>query len=321
MKNRDALFLFLMVAALVRPNVWLDLGPGPAAASETIDMACGSKQPGVQRLGTARQIEVGTQGGLQVGLKTYPRDLALADHEIVLTFDDGPWPTTTPKILDALAAQCVKATFFLIGRNAQAAPALVRREIAEGHTVGHHTFSHPGATLRGIGDIQARADIDKGFTADDKAAYGKADAEPRVPFFRFPGFADTPALNAWLSERNIGIFGTDLWASDWLPMTPEAEEALVLGRIEKQGRGIVLMHDSKASTAAMLPKLLEDLRLRGFRIVHLVPGSGKTETMPAPAGWTSETEAIIETVLRKHAPSRKQTPAATPPRSAEPLPQ
>ena len=92
-----------------------------------------------EALGVARTIEVGTKGGIQVGLKTYPRSLVLDNHEIVLTFDDGPSAQTTPRI-DALAAECVKATFFLVGRNAEALPALVKREVAEGHTVGHHSF-------------------------------------------------------------------------------------------------------------------------------------------------------------------------------------
>lgn len=241
------------------------------------------------------------RGGFAVGFKTYPQSLPLADHEVVLTFDDGPSPKTTPHVLDALAKDCVQATFFLIGRNAQADPALVRREIAAGHTLGHHTFSHPGQTLRRLREGAAKADIDKGFAADDHAAYGaSADREtgPRVPFFRFPGFADTPALDRWLASRNIGIFGADLWASDWLDMTPAEELHLVLARLDKQGRGILLLHDTRASTAAMLPQLLDALKQRGYRIVHLVAAKGPPpEFREAPQGWTSETEAILAKVL------------------------
>lgn len=244
-------------------------------------------------LGTARTIEVGAKGGLALGLMSYPQTLDLADHEIVLTFDDGPWPGTTPAVLEALARQCVKATFFLIGRNAQAAPSLVRREIAEGHTVGHHTFSHPAATLRGLSEATAQADIDRGFEADDKAAYGTAEASPKVPFFRFPGFANTPELRAWLGSRNIAVFGTDLWADDWLPITPWAELDYVLSQIEEQKRGILLLHDTRRSTVHMLPELLFELKRRGFKIVHLVPGAEHPALHRAPEGWTSTTEAII----------------------------
>src|SRR5579863_4520930 len=163
------------------------LAAGSAHASAAPAVACGP-----DRLGTARTLALSTKGGFAVGLQTYPRTLALADHEVVLTFDDGPWPTTTPHVLDALAKECVKATFFLIGRNAQAYPALAQREVAEGHSIGNHTFSHPARTLRLMSDEAARADIERGFAADEKAAYGSANGQ--ITFFRFPGFADTPAL-------------------------------------------------------------------------------------------------------------------------------
>ena len=252
-----------------------------------------------EALGVARTLEVGTSGGLQVGLKTYPRSLALDDREIVLTFDDGPAPQTTPKVLDALAKECVKATFFLVGRNAEASPALVKREIAEGHTVAHHTFSHPAATLRNLSESAAQEEILRGFEADDKAAHGTASGAPKVRFFRFPGFADTPALVAWLSAKNIAVFGADFWASDWAAMTPQAELALILARLDKEKRGILLLHDTKEQTAAMLPDLLQELKKRGYRIVNIVQGTNPAPTRAAPEGWTSATEKIIAEVFAK----------------------
>ena len=253
-----------------------------------------------EALGVARTLEVGTSGGLQAGLKTYPRSLALDDREIVLSFDDGPSAQTTPKVLDALAAECVKAIFFLAGRNAEALPALVKREIAEGHTVGHHTFSHPAATLRNLSESAAQEEILRGFEADDKAAYGStASGAPKVRFFRFPGFADTPALIAWLSAKNIAVFGADFWASDWVTMTPQAELALILSRLDKEKRGILLLHDTKQQTAAMLPDLLHELKKRGYKIVNIVPGTNPAPTRAAPEGWTSATEKIIAGVFAK----------------------
>jgi peptidoglycan/xylan/chitin deacetylase (PgdA/CDA1 family) len=266
----------------------------PAYALDSKPQACPAGA-----LGTERVMEVGTQGGAEIGLKSYPRTLPLRDHEVVLTFDDGPDAVTTPSVLDALAAQCVKATFFLIGRNAQAVPKLARRELAEGHSIGHHTFSHPAATLRRLSTAAAEADIDKGFQADDLAVYGHAAAEPRVPFFRYPGFADTPEVNRWLASRDIAVFGADLWASDWLTMTPQAELALIMERLEKTKGGIVLLHDARASTAAMIPAFLTALKAHGFHIVHIVPGAGAAETRPAPEGWTSETNRIIEEVFQR----------------------
>lgn len=258
-----------------------------------------------QALGTSRDLIVG--GDVRIGLKTYPQTLDLADHEVALTFDDGPWRSTTPRILDALEAQCVKASFFLIGRNAATAPGLVRREVADGDTVGHHTWSHPAVTLRGLSEAAAEADIDNGMMADDKAAYGSYSGAPRVPFFRFPGFADTPALLDRLGSRKIAVFGADLWASDWIPMTPEVELQRLMARLEAAGRGIILLHDTKQQTAAMLPRLLQALKAGGYHVVHIVPGPGPTATRPAPAGWRSETEQTIARLWPK------RPGAATPP--------
>jgi len=270
----------------------LCLASGLAAAAE-----CGP-----DKLGTSRVVAVGTQGGLEVGLKTYPQTIPLADHEVILTFDDGPDAANTPKILDALRAECVKATFFEIGRNAEGLPQIARREVLEGHTVAFHTWSHPQPTLRFMSDAAARADIVRGMIAVEKAAYGRdvsgaepKDLKPEAPFFRFPGFADTPDLRQWLKANDIGTFGVDLWASDWIKMTPEQELKLVMSRLEKNNhRGMLLMHDNHPWTAAMVPMLLGRLKAGGYRIVHMTGGGfGSGPTVPAPPGWTSETERVI----------------------------
>ncbi|MDQ6869229.1 MAG: polysaccharide deacetylase family protein [Pseudomonadota bacterium] len=285
-------------------------GRSPAAAAVVFFLAPVAAACPPKALGVARTLEVGTSGGLQVGLKTYPRSLALDDREIVLTFDDGPSAQTTPKVLDALAKECVKATFFLVGRNAEALPALVKREIAEGNTVGHHTFSHPAATLRGLSEIAAQEEILRGFEADDRSGYGTASSAPKVRFFRFPGFADTPALVAWLSAKNIAVFGADFWASDWVTMTPQAELALILSRLDKERRGILLLHDTKQQTAAMLPDLLQELKKRGYKIVNIVAGTNPAPTRAAPEGWTPETEKIIAAVFAKtHRAAKAHGPA------------
>ena len=267
-------------------------------------------------LGTSRTVEVG--GAPELGLKTYPRTLDLRDHEVVLTFDDGPWGPTTPDVLKALDAQCVKATFFLIGRNAQMHPELVRREIAEGHTVGHHTWDHPALTLRNMSAEAGLLDITKGMEADDRAARaGPWTGEPRVPFFRYPGFGDSPSTLAWLRDHHVAVFGADLWASDWIPMTPDAELALLMGRVRAAGRGIVLLHDIKRQTADMLPRFLAALKAEGFHVVRIVPGGTTTPTRDAPAGWSSETDRTIAHMWpkagaeAKGASSRVAGPAAT----------
>ncbi|MDP4594343.1 MAG: polysaccharide deacetylase family protein [Beijerinckiaceae bacterium] len=254
---------------------------------------------GTRALGTGRTIAVGAPGGLHAGLKSYAQTIALRDKEVVLTFDDGPLPATTVAVLNALKKECVKATFFLIGRNAKANPQLVRRQIAEGHTVGHHSWSHPHITLRGLSGDAAVKDIIRGIAAVEQVAYGSkyTGGVPRVPFFRFPGFADTAKTKEWLDPRGIAVFGTDLWASDWTPMAPKNELGLILRRLDKKRRGIILFHDTQRATAAMLPAFLRALKAKGYTIVHLVPGAVKPAMEQAGPGWRSETEATLARIM------------------------
>jgi peptidoglycan/xylan/chitin deacetylase (PgdA/CDA1 family) len=235
--------------------------------------ASGAPCPGnPQALGTERVIEVDARTTPRVGRKHFPSTLPLGTKEVVLTFDDGPWPGTTNKVLDALKTECVRATFFLLGRNATAHPQLARRALSEGHTLGHHTYSHP--LLNRMTPARAEAEIDRGIAADEMATLGSRripSPTPSTPFFRFPGFASNQALLDRLGARGIVVFGADVWASDWLAMSPDAELRLVLARIEKAGRGIILFHDTKTQTARMLPAFLRALKSRGFRVVHITP--------------------------------------------------
>ena len=219
-------------------------------------------------LTTARVLEVDAASTPRVGRKEFPQTLPLGAKELVLTFDDGPWPTTTPKVLDALKSECVLATFFLLGRNTETSPQIARRELAEGHSIGHHTFSHP--LLNHLSLTKAEADINRGIEANEYALYRERRSEPTTPFFRFPGFASNAALLERMAARGLVVFGADVWASDWLPMTPEAELELILGRIEKVDHGIVLFHDTKKENAQMLPAFLRELKRRGYSIVHVV---------------------------------------------------
>jgi peptidoglycan/xylan/chitin deacetylase (PgdA/CDA1 family) len=220
-------------------------------------------------LGTSRILTVDAATTPRIGLKSFPQTLPLGDHEVVLTFDDGPWPPTTTRVLAALAQECVRATFFLIGRPASEHPELVRRIAAEGHTVGHHTWSH--RNLRQIKPAEATAEINRGIAADELALHGVATTTPGTPFFRFPGFQSTQAELDLLQARGIVVFGADFWASDWNRMTPKQELKLITDRLKMAGRGIILFHDPKAQTAAMLPAFLRYLRDNHYRVVHVAP--------------------------------------------------
>ncbi|MFT4098480.1 MAG: polysaccharide deacetylase family protein [Rhodoblastus sp.] len=274
-----------------------------AALADPAPLACANPDA----LGTSRVLEVGAPGGLHVGLKTYPQTLALADKEVVLTFDDGPLPGLTTKALDALKKECVRATFFFIGRNAAASPEIARRAAREGHTIGHHSWSHPAKTMRGLSPAAGIADIRRGIEATQRAA-GEGEwtsGRPAAPFFRFPGFGDTPETLAWLDAQGIAVFGADLWASDWLPQTPEAQLELVMRRLAASHGGILLLHDIHAQTVAMLPMLLRRLKQDGYRIVHIQPGAAKPPLREAPRGWKSETGAFLD-----HGAPQAKRPAA-----------
>jgi peptidoglycan-N-acetylglucosamine deacetylase len=249
------------------------LAAEPFAASAATDEPCPGRP---DALGTSRVLAVDAATTPRVGRKEFPTTLPLADKEVVLNFDDGPWPGTTTAVLDALKRECVRATFFLAGNNAAARPELARRELAEGHTVAHHSFRHP--LLDHMRGPAAIAEIDRGIAAVESALYGTPAAEPHTPFFRFPGFASTPALLDALAARRIVVFGTDLWANDWNTMTPERELRLVMARLDANHGGIVLLHDTKRRTAAMLPALLHNLKAGGYRVVHVITPSEKKIT-------------------------------------------
>jgi len=225
-----------------------------------------------EALGTERVLEVDVKNTPRVGRKQFPSTLPLREKELVLTFDDGPWPGTTTKILNALKNECVRVTFFLLGRNAAAHPQIARQALAEGHSIGHHSYSHP--LLDRMSMAKAEAEVDRGIAADETALYGQVRASPATPFFRFPGFASNPALLNRMNERGLVVFGADVWASDWDQMAPDQELRLILSRIESVGRGIVLFHDTKSQTAEMVPAFLRELKKRGYRIVHIVPAGG-----------------------------------------------
>jgi peptidoglycan/xylan/chitin deacetylase (PgdA/CDA1 family) len=240
-----------------------------AATMAFIAAAPAAECPRKDALGTSRVLAVDPAATPRVGLKSFPQTLPLNDHEVVLTFDDGPWPATDRRILAALAQECVRATFFLIGKPASEHPELVRRIAAEGHTVAHHTWTHHN--LKYMKPEAAIGEIDKGISAVEKALHGTATTTPSTPFFRFPFFEMTQATLDALQTRGIAVFGADLWASDWNPMTPKVQLKLLTDRLQAARKGIILLHDPKAQTTAMLPALLRYLRDNRYRIVHLVP--------------------------------------------------
>ena len=213
-------------------------------------------------LGVSRVAEIDATGGPWFGTPHGDPDF-LAAGEVVLTFDDGPTSKYTPGILAALAAQCTKATFFLLGEMAAEYPALVKDIAAQGHTIGAHTWSHPN--LKRLSDEQARAQIESAFTIIEKTA-----GQPVAPFFRYPFLSESEFAIAYLKNRNVAQFAIDVDSFDWRTRNPDNVVARVMAGLERRGKGIVLMHDIHASTAGATPLLLKALKDKGFRVVHVI---------------------------------------------------
>jgi peptidoglycan/xylan/chitin deacetylase (PgdA/CDA1 family) len=213
-------------------------------------------------LGVHRTVQIDTAGGPGFGSEQFKAHDFLEPGEVVLTFDDGPWPGNTPAVLAALAAQCVKATFFPIGQHVSWHPEILRQVVAKDHTVGSHSWSHANLAKKSL--PEAKDEIENGISAVAITA-----GRPQAPFFRFPGLSQTPELTAYLAERNIGVFSIDLDSFDFKLKSPERVIASVMSKLDKRGKGIVLLHDFQRSTAAALPALLLELKAKGFKVVHL----------------------------------------------------
>jgi peptidoglycan/xylan/chitin deacetylase (PgdA/CDA1 family) len=247
-------------------------------------------------IGTSRVIEIDPAEYPRVGSLNYPQSLPLEDHEVVLTFDDGPLPPSTTRVLDVLAAQCVKANFFLVGEMARNFPAVVKRIYQDGHVIGTHSEDHP---LR-FGQMpieKIRWEIDRGI-ADVDAAVG--DPMKVAPFFRFPGFARSDVAEAELADRKLAVFSTDTVEDDWhRHISPKQIISLALSRLEKRGRGILLLHDIHPWTATALPDLLKQLKDKGFHLVQVVPTPASVAaavelSSEQTVAWTAAQQDVID---------------------------
>jgi peptidoglycan/xylan/chitin deacetylase (PgdA/CDA1 family) len=217
----------------------------------------------------SRVVEIDTTGGPAFGTEHFKQYDFLRDKEVVLTFDDGPWPENTPAVLKALQDNCAKATFFEIGEHATWRPDLTKELVAAGMTVGTHTWSHKDLAKNPYAkDIeQAKQEIEMGVSAVHMAAAGG----PVAPFFRFPDLQQPPELMTYLGTRNIATFSTDIDTFDFKLHKPDDVIKSALTKLAKNGKGIILMHDFQHGTAEAMPELLRQLKANGYKLVHMVP--------------------------------------------------
>jgi peptidoglycan/xylan/chitin deacetylase (PgdA/CDA1 family) len=277
-------------------------------------------------LGLARTVEVDTTGGPGFGFEQYKMHDFLVLKEVVLTFDDGPWPGNTRAVLDALAQQCVKAIFFPIGKHALWHPEILKEVAAAGHTIGGHTWSHAnlGANIKSWPKRGAKKEepertletrsieeIEKGFSAI-KLAMGA----PPAPFFRFPFLKDPKEALDYLGTRNIAVFSHDLDSFDFKMHKPDDVVKSVMDKLEKKGKGIILMHDFQQATAKALPTILAELKAKGYKVVHVrakapletIPQwdeAAKSEIKGTASGGDRPTSSVVRTI--EEAPAQAMT--------------
>jgi peptidoglycan-N-acetylglucosamine deacetylase len=250
------------------------LGMGTAGAAECAADA----------LGVSRTLVVDPTEHTRLGSWQYNESLPLKDHEVVLTFDDGPLPPYTDRILDLLAAECVKATFFMVGKMVQAYPNAVRRVYSEGHTIANHSMTHP-FTFHKMSVDQASNEIEGAFSAL-RTALG--DPKAVAPFFRFPGLLRQTSVEQYLAAHKYMAWSVDLAADDWTHINNKEVARRAISRLEARGKGILLLHDIQPATALAMPEILRELKARGFKIVHVVPATpDRPKTATEPELWAT----------------------------------
>ena len=231
-----------------------------AAAAAPAKPACANPNA----IGIGRVVEIDTTGGPGFGFEHFKQLDFLRDHEVVLTFDDGPWPLNTPSVLKTLADECTTGIFFPIGKHATYYPEILKQVAAGGHTIGSHTWSHAALTNKKLTEDQRKEEIEKGFSAV-KWALGAAPS----PFFRFPALQHPPEMVSYLGTRNIGIFSCDLDSFDFKARNPQQVIDVTMKKLDKLGKGIILMHDFHKYTAEALPELLRRLKAGGYKVVRM----------------------------------------------------
>ena len=235
--------------------------PSPQQAPQTARAACNN----ANALGVARTVEIDTTGGPGFGFEHFKELDFLRDHEVVLTFDDGPWPHNTPAVLKALADECTTGIFFPIGKHSTYEPEILKQVYAAGHTIGAHTWSHANLNNKKLTEQQKKDEIEKGFSAVKWALGGISPS----PFFRFPALQHPPEMVTYLGNRNIAIFSCDLDSFDFKASKPEKVIDTVMKKLTKLGKGIILMHDFQKHTAEALPTLLQQLKAGGYKVVAM----------------------------------------------------
>jgi peptidoglycan/xylan/chitin deacetylase (PgdA/CDA1 family) len=250
--------------------------PTPFAQTSPMPAAMPTSCSNPNALGISRVVEIDTTGGPGFGFEHFKSHDFLREGEVVLTFDDGPWPKNTPAVLAALAAHCTKAIFFPIGLHATYEPGILKQVAAAGHAIGSHTWCHQDLSkTKGRCNVNGKVqtveynpkdEIEMGISAVHWAVGG-----PTAPYFRFPALRQPQELIDYLGKRNIAIFSADMDSFDFKMRKPEQVRQSVMEKLKKHGKGIVLVHDFQHATAEAAMDLLNDLKAAGYKMVFMKP--------------------------------------------------
>ena len=245
--------------------------PTPAAAPAPAKAPCANPDA----LGIGRVVEIDTTAGPGFGFEHFKQLDFLREKEVVLTFDVGPWPENTPSVLKTLANECTTGIFFPIGKHSTYYPEILKQVAAAGHTIGSHTWSHATLTNKKLSEDQRKEEIEKGFSAVKWALGGVSPA----PFFRFPALQHPPEMVTYLGTRNIAMFSCDLDSFDFKARNAQQVIDVTMKKLDKLGKGIILMHDFHKHTAEALPELLRKLKASGYKVVQM-KAKAPVETLP-----------------------------------------
>ena len=198
-----------------------------------------------------------------VGIEQYKTTLPLKDHEVVLTFDDGPLPKYTNQILDILHDENIHAVFFVVGSMVKNSPMTLQKEVLEGHAIGNHSWHHQ----LGFERLLLNTFIDEVETTAIETT--KHIGSTRPLFFRFPGLGRSIEKEKYLTNTGYIIWSIDVNSDDWKGGSTDTIIKNVMNGLNKTHKGVILMLDIHANTVAALPFLIKRLRSEGYTFVRV----------------------------------------------------
>lgn len=288
---RNSIFAVMKFCSLLAVT---SLGANAVLPAQEASAACS---------GVHRTVTLNTTGGKRYGKSHGGAEDFLKHKEVVLTFDDGPVPNITPKVLHELDKHCAKATFFMVATMAKNNPSLARKVANKGHTVGIHSYSHKN--LGQVSGSNAISDVNRSITAIEKAV-----GRDVAPFFRFPYLSENKSVNQHLKGLGYGVFAIDVDSLDYKFSNPTSMVNRVMSELNRKGKGIILMHDIQKVTANGLGQLLTRLNKEGYKIVHIRGRGGKDPKAPVLVSSASETKTkpiVVASLETKQEPESTWT--------------